>query len=379
MPTGKLSSGFGAAAGNDPPTPHEVAVVENDRLPGGRRALGTLETHSHLPPDVPIVQRPDGRARGLVAMANLRGDGQRTLESLDGDPIRLIGDQGLNIHVARITNHDGVRRGVERRDVDRAAQSQAEPTTLADRVVREALVLAHDPTGPVHDGAATEGAGNARAQEAAIVVVGDEADLLALGLLGRDEPEGPGLVPHLGLGQCADGKAGRAELRRAERPQEIGLILAGVCAPPEEKAPGTRVARDARVVARGHRGRVPRARPTQERAELDLAIADCARHRRAPGLVLAGEVFDDRALELFRAVEEVVGDTEPPRDLTGIVDRGGRAAAAEALGRIVALVPGPDAQRDAHDVEALLDEQGGGGGGIDPPRETYDDAFGPAL
>src|SRR5437762_10610431 len=70
----------------------------------------------------------------------------------------------------------------------------------------------------------------------------------------------------------------------------------------------------------------------QERAELDLTIADRARHRRAPGLVLAGEVFDDRALELFRAVEQVVGNAEPPRDLPCIVDRGGRAAAAEALG-----------------------------------------------
>ena len=117
----------------------------------------------------------------------------------------------------------------------------------------------------------------------------------------------------------------------------------------------------------------------QERAELDLTIADRARHRRAPGLVLAGEVFDDRALELFRAVEQVVGDAEPPRDLPCIVDRGGRAAAAEALGRIVALLPGPDAQRDAHDVKALLDEQGGGDGGIDPTRETYDDALGHAV
>src|SRR5207253_10261919 len=116
-----------------------------------------------------------------------------------GDPVRLIGDQGLNVHVARVTNHHGVRRGVERRDIDRAAQSQAEPTTLADRVIREALVLAHDPPGSVHDGSATEGAGNARAQEAAIVVVGDEADLLALGFLGRDEPEGPGLVRTSGL------------------------------------------------------------------------------------------------------------------------------------------------------------------------------------
>src|SRR5207245_4524154 len=109
----------------------------------------------------------DGRYLRLVTSANLRGYGQLTLESLDGDPDRLIGDQGLNVHVARVTNHHGVRRGVERRDIDRAAQSQAEPTTLADRVIREALVLAHDPPGSVHDGSATEGAGNARAQEAA--------------------------------------------------------------------------------------------------------------------------------------------------------------------------------------------------------------------
>ena len=121
--------------------------------------------------------------------------------------------------------------------------------------------------------------------------------------------------------------------------------------------------------------RVPGAGAREERAELDVAIAHGARHGRATRLVLSREVVDHRAFEFGLAIEEIVGNAEPARDLPRIVHRGGRAAASETLRRVRRLLPRPDAQCDAYHVETLLDEERGGDRRVDAAGETYDDAL----
>src|SRR6185503_10263994 len=100
----------------------------------------------------------------------------------------------------------------------------------------------------------------------------------------------------------------------------------------------------ARVVPGGNGARVPRVRPCQQRAELDVAIAGDAWHRGAAGAVLVGEARDDRAVELALAVEEVVGDTQRARHSARVGDGVRGAAAPEATRRILGLAPRPHAQ-----------------------------------
>src|SRR5204862_187653 len=50
------------------------------------------------------------------------------------------------------------------------------------------------------------------------------------------------------------------------RPEEIGLVLARVAPATQEPAPARRIPRDARVMAGGHAGGVPGARPREQRA-----------------------------------------------------------------------------------------------------------------
>jgi hypothetical protein len=111
----------------------------------------------------------------------------------------------------------------------------------------------------------------------------------------------------------------------------------------------------------------------EERAELDLAVADDARHRRPTGFVLTREVLDHRLIELALGIEQVVGDAEAARHLAGVVHALGRAAAPELGGTAFGLTPGPHTQGHADHFDALLDEKGGRHGRVHPSAHADDD------
>jgi len=191
-------------------------------------------------------------------------------------------------------------------------------------------VTAEHAAADIDDGAGTERAGVAPPEEAAVIAVGHEADLLAVGLVGRDEPESARVIAHLGLGELAHREARGRELRLGERPQEVALILAAIAGTPERVAPRACVALHARVVSGGDGDGVPRARAGEQRAELQIRVAGHARHRRAAARVAVGEGLDDGAVELLRHVEEVVRDAQPLGHATRVIDGLAAAARAEA-------------------------------------------------
>ena len=63
------------------------------------------------------------------------------------------------------------------------------------------------------------------AQEAALALAGEEAEVLALGLLGDREAVAGGDRPHLGLGQLGQREAEPAEQLRRQRRQHVALVL----------------------------------------------------------------------------------------------------------------------------------------------------------
>ena len=64
--------------------------------------------------------------------------------------------------------------------------------------------------------------------EARVVAVGHEADLLALGLVGDGQPALPGDGADARLVEPADGEEGGLELRLGEAEEEVGLVLGAV-------------------------------------------------------------------------------------------------------------------------------------------------------
>ena len=225
----------------------------------------------------------------------------------------------------------------------------------------------------VDDGAGAEDAGVAPPQEAAIVAVGHEADLLAVRLVGRHQAEPPRVLAHLVLRQIADGKARGGELRLGERPQEVTLVLAAIARAQEREAFRARVALHARVVSGGHRSGVPRARAREQGAELQLAIAGHARDRRAAARIAVGERCDDGPVELLRHVQQVIGNAEALGHAPRVVDGVAAAARAEARGRLVAAPP--HAHGDADGLVSGLHEARGGDRGVDAAAHADDDAL----
>src|SRR5262249_6902936 len=139
---------------------------------------------------------------------------------------------------------------------------------LADREPRNPRVGAECVSKSIHDRARPEDLGRAATEKAPVVVIGHETDVLALGLVGRDESQTARLGAHVVLRELADWKPGGGELALRQRPEEIGLVLADVPGPEQEMAPGRRIARDPRIMAGGHRGGIPRAGASQQRPEL---------------------------------------------------------------------------------------------------------------
>ena len=184
------------------------------------------------------------------------------------------------------------------------------------------------------------------------------------------------MLAHLVLGEVTDGEPRRRQLRLGERPQEIRLVLAPIAGAAQLPETGRRVALDPRVVAGGDGRRVPRLRAGQERAELEVAVAADARHRRASAAVALAERRDHGALELLGHVEDVVGDGQRAGDPPGVVDRLRPAAEAEPARRLGRRLPRPYAHRHADRLVTGLDQQSGGDGRIDASAHPDDDALG---
>ena len=207
--------------------------------------------------------------------------------------------------------------------------------------------------------------------ELAVVAVGYEADLLAVGLVGDGKP---GLRSHGAnavLGVFAHGQHEAVELALAEREQHVRLVLAAVDALQQPLARS--VVLDAGVVAGGDVVGVQEHRPSQQEVELDLVVAGEARMWRAAPVVLPAEVVDHVGLELALEVHHVVGNADRLADASRVVDVLDGAAPL-ALSRHVLALHGPKTHRHADDVVALPRQQQSGYGGVDSPAHGNDHA-----
>src|SRR5215470_9389119 len=207
MPKGKLSSGF-AFGGRDHTTAHhQIAFIKYDRLTGRRRPLWAVEDHLDSPPP-----RTDGRGGRLVAMADLCPHPAWLDQLVDADPVHLTGYERVDFDLAGASHHDGIAGWVELCDVHVPTRAEPETAALTHRVRSQSRVLAEHAAVAIYDRSGRKGLRDASAEKAAVVVVWNEANLLAFGLLRRHQPERTRARSHLGLGERADRKPRGREL-----------------------------------------------------------------------------------------------------------------------------------------------------------------------
>ncbi len=272
------------------------------------------------------------------------------------------------------------------RHVDRVPHRQVQPAPLANREMLMPGVRAHLAPLPIDDVSLAHLARRPPRHQAGVVVVGHEADLLAVGLVEHVQAPVLGHLPHLVLVIRPHWQQHVIKPIARAAKEDVGLVLAGVAAAHEHRPPGG-VALDARVMPGGDVVGVDGPGVGVELAELQPVVAADAGVGRAAGVVFADEVVDDAA-EVALEVEHVEGHTKLPRDragVGGIVD----GAAALAMGRrlpgrvaravedvvvlALGLVVGAEAHEAAEHLVAPACQQRGGDGRVNPAGHRHQD------
>ena len=171
------------------------------------------------------------------------------------------------------------------------------------------------------------------------VAVGDEADVVGVGLLRDREPATRGLFAHERLRRrVAEREVGVRELLCREHAEHVALVFR-LGARTVQLAVAVGVFDDLRVVAGGDGVEPERERLLEQGGELDALVAAHARVRRAAGRVLGDEVVDDIGLEPLGEVPHVIGNAEHVGGalrVHGVFDRAAAAAAGAQGARVAA-------------------------------------------
>src|SRR5690606_1583733 len=203
------------------------------------------------------------------------------------------------------------------------------------------------------------------AEERAGVAGGDEADVVAVRLVGDPQPAGGGLGPDRGLRGVADREHRVRQLVAGEHREDVRLVLVRVDGPAQLTGdePG--------VVAGADRVEAQRERLLQQRGELDPLVAPQARVGRAPLRVRGDEVVDDVLAEAGGEVPDVERDADHVGGPAGVGGVLARAAAAGAAAQGV----GGLRQREvhAHHVVPCVDGSGRGHRRVDATAHRGED------
>jgi len=197
---------------------------------------------------------------------------------------------------------------------------------------------------------------SAIAQQAAVVAVGHEADLLALWLLGSDEPTRSGYLANFRFRHATEWEPRPRDCSTVESVEEVGLVLLGIHS--GTQSPGASIIRDGatRIVAGGNSIATKESAPLpNERAKLHRRIAANARARCLTALIRSNERFQYGIGELSFKVLNVERDAEMVGDAPRVVS-GIKGAATLAV--TVTLIGGAvQAHPDTNDLMAGLDQE----------------------
>ena len=181
-------------------------------------------------------------------------------------------------------------------------------------------------------------------EESAGVAVGDEADVVGVGLGGHREAAALGFGAYIRLGGgVAEREEGPGQALAAGDRQDVGLILGRVGRTAQRQAGGLAgaagggAAGQAGVVAGGDGVKAEGEAALQEGVELDPLVAAHAGVGGATGAVFVEEVGDDALLELLGQVPHVEGNAEDfggPAGIGGVLNGAAAARARACLGAI---------------------------------------------
>ena len=165
-----------------------------------------------------------------------------------------------------------------------------------------------------------------------MIAVGQEADLLAVFLLGHAQADLAGQGPDFVLAKTAHRQEHPLEQLPLDAEQHVRLVFAVVDAA-KQRRPAIGAGLQPGVVPRGHEVGTHAVGIVEQLAELQPVVADHAGVRRAAGRVLGHEVIDD-PVELVLKIQGVKRNPQPVGNAPGVVGVGRGAAALLVAGTL---------------------------------------------
>ena len=313
-----------------------------------------------------VYLRRDGG--GLVADTRLYIRGLR-------QPLRVAETGTDGMHLGGVEVIMGaecyfVAVGIDAGDEAGCAECDAEPFALSDGVVAETGVGAEDIAVGI-DIVARGDADTLFGQEAAVVVAGDKAYFLALGLLAQFlKAFLQSDSAHFGLGESAKREDGAPEVVFGEHPEEIGLVLAGVHGIAEVEM--SVVLRNACIVPGGDAVATVLVGGFEQLAPLDVRIAEDTWIGRASAGVLGDKIGDDMPTERVAEINDMMLETKRLRQVLRLHDAlNGAAPFLAGEAGLFDTVEG--AERDADEFVPLLQKEHGRYRGVDTARHCHED------
>ena len=196
----------------------------------------------------------------------------------------------------------------------------AQALALADGIAQRAVMASDHVAVAPHNVARCSGMSAAALDIARVVAVRDKADILALGLLGVDEVLLGGNAAHVALFVQSGQRKDRAcQALLCERIQKVALVLFGVLAAVQLPGAVGRLTRFG-VMSRCDVVAAHIQRRIEQRAKLNMAVADDAWVGRQPLLIGGHEALDNIAVEGLLQVEHMVGHPQALGDRLCIGD-----------------------------------------------------------
>ena len=198
----------------------EVAVIQHGALTGRRGAYRLVTADLHQP----VLRRPRGAGRVFplgVPHAHAGADG---LRGRVDEPVEIA---GRDLRLEKLLPQgklDAVLPGVDAGDVDLPSVDEA-GDALPHRVAVDAPVPAEHP--PVQHEVSRRRQLRAPGEPAGVVLVRDEADLHAVGLVCDGQAEVLRHRAHLRFLKAAEGQDEARDLRAREAAEHIALVVGG--------------------------------------------------------------------------------------------------------------------------------------------------------
>ena len=276
----------------------------------------------------------------------------RALGGLDV-PVELRRDQARLLERRAAADRHGPAARLDLDHVAGLSHGDPQPSALADREPLDPVMPAEARPAFIHDLARRLQSGPPRPDEAQVVVVGDEADLLAVRLVVDREVEPSGDRPDLGLRRAAHREQDVGQEIAAQAEEDIRLVLDRVD-PSGHPSVSIGPSDHPGIVAGRHEVGPDLLAVRPELAELEPDVAEDAGVGGPAGRVFVGELLHDPG-EVALEIEGVERDVEPIGDRPGVDGVGRRAAGLGLPLRVVAV--GSRAHEEADDLVALLLEQ----------------------